>query len=190
MFPTVHGVVAQVLASTGGVGGGLTVVASEAIKSVFGFSVNVPTGTQDGDIMLAFVARRANSTLPNLASSGWSLLASSTVGDTRSWAYSKTASSEPASYAIASGVHAAAAIVTLRGTTPSVADHDMASATDQVAPSVDAAAAGDILVCFWADASGTAGAFTKPASMTLLEDPGDTNLEICKIGRASCRARV
>lgn len=182
MFPAIHGVVAQILAATGGGGGGgLSVVASSSNKGAFAaVPVNVPVGTQDGDFMLAFVARRASSTLPNLATSGWTLLGSSTSGDTRSWAYTKTASSEPASYSIASGSHAAGAIVTIRPSlAPSVADSGMTSGTDEVAPSVDAAAAGDILVCFWADGSGTVNSITEDATMTPLETAGDTSLRIC-----------
>ncbi|HEX7000283.1 MAG TPA: hypothetical protein VF164_01155 [Trueperaceae bacterium] len=160
--------------------GDLAVVGSSGVKSVFAFTVPVPAGTQDGDLMLAFVARRSNSTAPNLATQGWTPLefGTGTSGNTLAWLYSKVASSEPATYSIASGGHAGAAIVTLRnGSIDASALDSGGSSSSYEAPSVAASEAPGILVCFWVIASGTVSAdLTPPGTMTTLQQAGDTNL--------------
>jgi hypothetical protein len=80
-----------------------------------GITIGVPTGTRDGDVMVAFIAARANSNHIS-GPPGWALLREDTFGSSpyvTVATYTRTASSEPATYTwtLNSSVNVAGSIV-------------------------------------------------------------------------------
>jgi hypothetical protein len=156
----------------------IDVIASTSLKESAGASIDKPTGTEEHDLMVLFVVRRANNTVPNPGGGGWTLIESRTgiaAGDTRIWLYEKTAGdSEPSSYSIAAGGHWAASIVTLRGA--AIAEYDIEDG--MTANGGTAATLPALLLVFWANASGTTTEMTEPESMTQLEEVGDVSVRL------------
>lgn len=66
---------------------------------------NVPAGTVDGDILLWAVAANFNASSPTFATpAGWTVILNNNNADRQITVFAKTASSEPASYAITPSV--------------------------------------------------------------------------------------
>lgn len=68
-------------------------------NSASSLSVTIPTGVQDGDVLVAYLSTDRGT--PNSAPSGWVVIGSKAYGNSVSYAYYKivtTASNEPASY--------------------------------------------------------------------------------------------
>jgi hypothetical protein len=134
---------------------------------------NKPTGTANGDIMVAFAA--ADWGDPALmTATGWTLVDSQIQGtnavNAKIW--TKTAGgSEPSTYTFGgdSSSDNAVGIITTRGTTASfltAKQFTTGSSVSRVAPSISAVPAGSILLCF-AMVDGSASlTFLPPAGMT------------------------
>ncbi|MES2504509.1 MAG: hypothetical protein V4534_06485 [Myxococcota bacterium] len=140
--------------------------------------VNVPTGTQNGDTMLAAVTARTNA-VTFTTPAGWTLVLTQTQTSANTGViriYRKTASgSEPASYTFTlnSNQDVVAGILTFRNanaTNPidASASAATASATAQAAPTVTTTVTDTMIVTFHGINRGTT--FTAPTGMTEIFD--------------------
>lgn len=75
-----------------------TSTATKTGSGTFSLTITKPTGTVDGDYMLAHIQTSGNVSV-SVVPSGWSLVDSDTTASGDSYLYSKTASSEGANYA-------------------------------------------------------------------------------------------
>lgn len=137
-------------------------------------TIAVPTGTADGDVMIAIVQRGGASSLPDVPA-GWTSIDSQSTGPSvRN--YWKVASSEPASYDFtASSTNIAGVIATYRGVSTvspintSVAWNRLATSTNITAttltPSVH-----DCMIVFLGGGGGSTGTVTKPDGWNAREE--------------------
>lgn len=125
--------------------------------------LNVPTGTVDGDIMIAAVGQAVTMTLT--PPGGWTLIQSFTGGPSLA-VYYRIASSEPASYTWTTAANSRAVVATYRGASAvDVSSINNGSSATPTASSITTTAANTRLVfCVRIDGVTT---FTPPGSYTL-----------------------
>lgn len=163
-------------------------------------TLTVPSGTQNGDLMLAAISSSNTPTTP----SGWTLIYSAVTvnagggtGTSGLWIYSRIASSEPASYlvTIAGGEAGTVLVHTYRPTTSWAANPtpDIAGADDNasnfayVCPTVSATNAGKA-VAFATCTSGVYGSATSVDNSFTLRFPG--NSEVANVSLFSAEKDV
>lgn len=156
--------------------------ASQATAGTGPLSCNVPSGTANGDIMVAHVAVGAGAGVPS-APSGWTLVQRNTVQLGHSHVFTRLASGEPASYNWSVSVSSEYNVIihTYRPSSGSwtSALHAISafrwqantSSTSQAVPTIELPAAMDMmLVSFMALGRGSTNT-TQPTGYTLAENP-------------------
>ena len=138
-------------------------------------SIAVPTGTQNGDLLLAWCITDPDGTVTDLtAPAGWTQIASDATA-IRGRIFYKVASGESGTYAFgtSAGSDGAWVIVAFTGvdtTNPIQVNPDISggtAATDLVAPSITMTGNGALVCCY---GSQNAGTFTTPTGMTEIAD--------------------
>lgn len=152
--------------------GSVVAAASGSATAGAAISCNKPTGTADGDVMVAFLGDDWGAFGDSSAPGGWTLRTSLDRGSDNLHCkiWTKTASSEGASYSfnIGVGANGCVTIVTTRGTTESVlTDINWAAAsTSRDAPSITGVTASPVALCYaLLEANATTNTFTPPSGM-------------------------
>ena len=166
-----------------------TETAGDSSNNASSLTVAVPSGTADGDVLLAHISTRDGTTITAPAGGGWMLVAatSQSVGGGRNVSYLaqavyyRVAASEPASYTWGVSGRTAGAIVALSGvdtTAGIVDDSTAASASGSVSPAaVTTAQVNSLLLGFFSGMNGSV-TFTSPAGMSdvaLIQSGGGPN---------------
>lgn len=173
---TVGGTLSTVGGTIAGLGGGAAASFVAATADADGnnsmsmFTAAVPTGVQDGDLLLAAVAHQATRTVTPPA--GWTLVAGAVAGgnpDLR--VYKKTASGEAGSYGFGLSAASFGGLVVLAFRdadvdASAVASTDTDGSGNITTPTVTTTAANDILVAFVSANGAAPYTFTPPGSMT------------------------
>jgi hypothetical protein len=133
--------------------------------------VDVPAGTQTGDLLVAFIASRGGA-LDASGASGWTTVAHAQTGSSnlhaQVWALTRVAEDEPASYVLqdpTGAVGHAVVLAVYRGAVFDAADARAATDSSMDTPSVAGTAGGVLLAC-WSGRVITFAAEAVPAGMT------------------------
>ena len=160
----------------------ISVVASNSAVGAATMTVTKPTGTADGDLMVAVTSCDNVGTYAALgAPAGWTLRGGLDSGANKSpvKVFTKTAASEGASYAFtcSSGEDGVGIITTLRGVTTNIADwvfsfsFDATTGTTRTAPSVSGV--GELLLSYaMISQNGASSTVTIPSGMTVCDTDG------------------
>lgn len=165
----------DILISAAGASGlPITFVASASGISSGGagdLTLNKPTGTIDGDVMIALISL-SPSGAGAAAPAGWQALYASDIDSPAIQIYAKVAASEGASYLFTGGSFKAGVIVTYRNASVGLVGIRVAGSTTCVAPQVNLPIGDSLLLaCYTASVSATT--FTTPSGMSLVaSSPG------------------
>lgn len=149
-------------------------------------TVNKPSGTVDGDFMVAFMLSDPDALTANLAApAGWSQSGSTqfVTGVSMSKVFTKPASGEGASYSFTvdqfSSIIVILATVTGQDVTtpvnvaPTWGSSSTAGETSHVAPSISPTVPGCLQLCAFTSANSSTASYTPPAGMTEAQDAWD-----------------
>lgn len=149
-------------------------LASNQSTSSTTLSLNKPTGTVDGDLMVAVLTLKEPRTVTPPA--GWAYAVNNQVSEGPN-VFWKIASAEGASYSWTFGSSAGSAsgsIVTYRDARFGFSGQLSANATPCAAPEVTIPVRGSLLLAFYCDSSGAAPSFSTPTGMTAVVSDTDS----------------
>lgn len=158
-----------------------TLAAATGVANDGDITATRPTGTADGDLLVAVIFSDSGAATTDItAPAGWAVSGSPGTGPggAKGWVYTKTASSEPATWSWNLNNATANAVHTLRITGASGVEvvpswgGSGSSSTSHVAPSISPASTDALLVCaaYAIVASAGVATFTPPGGMTEATD--------------------
>lgn len=160
-----------------------TTPGSGGSNSPISLTVNKPSGTVDGDYLVAIMLSDPDAADANLAApSGWSQSGSSEFvsGVSRSKVFVRPASGEPTSYSFTVDNFSSAVVIMTSVTgqdvttpvnvAPTWNSSTTASQTSHIAPSISPSVAGCFMLCAFTSANGSTASYTPPTGMTELQD--------------------
>jgi len=152
-------------------------------NAAISLTVNKPSGTVDGDFMVAFMLSDPDAADANLhAPTGWAQSGSTqfTTNVSRSKVYVKSASGEPTSYTFtvddfSSGIVILASASGIDTTTPvnitpTWNSSTTASQTSHIAPSISPTVSGCLMLCAFTSGAASTASYTPPTGMTEMQD--------------------